>query len=59
MLRKGRGESVQDTDAARDWTEQEVRLVVADYFAMLEAELQGESYKKSEHRKALIPHLSG
>ena len=26
---------------------------------MLEAELQGESYKKSEHRKALIPLLAG
>ena len=44
---------------ARDWTEQEVRLIVADYFAMLEAELNGRAYKKSEHRKALIPHLAG
>src|SRR5271165_6682402 len=59
VLRKGDGESVQDTDATRDWTEQEVRLIVADYFAMLEAELQGEPYKKSEHRKALIPLLAG
>ena len=58
VLRKGESESVQDTDAARDWTEQEVRLIVADYFAMLEAELQGEPYKKSEHRKALIPLLA-
>ena len=56
---KGRGEILQDTDAARDWTEQEVRLIVADYFAMLEAELQGEPYKKSEHRKTLIPLLTG
>ena len=32
---------------------------MADYFAMLEAELQGEPYKKSEHRKALIPLLAG
>ena len=39
-----KGEPEQDADSARDWTEQEVRLVVADYFAMLEAELQGESY---------------
>ena len=56
---RGEGESVQDTDAARDWTEQEVRLIVADYFAMLEAELLGEPYKKSEHRKVLIPVLAG
>src|SRR5271157_4955119 len=57
--RKGESETVQDTDAARDWTEQEVRLIVADYFAMLVAELQGEPYKKSEHRKALIPSWRG
>src|SRR5262249_11129491 len=37
----------------------EVRLIVADYFDMLEAEMLGEPYKKSEHRKALVPHLSG
>ncbi len=59
VVRKGESETVQDTDAARDWTEQEVRLIVADYFAMLEAELLGEPYKKSEHRKALIPLLAG
>ena len=59
VLRKGESETVQDSDAARDRTEEEVRLIVADYFAMLEAELQGESYKKSEHRKALIPLLAG
>ncbi len=54
-----RKESVPEPEVTRDWTEQEVRLVVADYFAMLEAELNREDYKKSEHRKALIPHLSG
>ena len=59
VVRKGESETVQDTDAARDWTDQEVRLIVADYFAMLVAELQGEPYKKSEHRKALIPLLAG
>ena len=59
VVRKGESETVQDTDATRDWTEQEVRPIVADYFAMLEAELQGEPYKKSEHRKALIPLLAG
>src|SRR5947209_1697517 len=46
-------EPVEVSDTPRDWSEQEVRLIVADYFAMLEAELQSESYVKSEHRKAL------
>jgi hypothetical protein len=57
IIRKG--ESEQESDTSRDWTEQEVRLIVADYFAMLEAELSGETYRKSEHRKALIPLLTG
>jgi hypothetical protein len=59
VLRKGESEPSQDSDAARDWNEQEVRVIVADYFAMLQAELQKEPYKKSDHRKALIPLLAG
>lgn len=43
----------------KDWTEREVRLIVADYFDMLEAELREQPYKKSDHRKSLIPQLSG
>lgn len=42
-----------------DWSEGEVRLVVADYFAMLEKELLDRPLNKSEHRRALAPHLSG
>lgn len=49
----------KEPQTGKDWTENEVRLVVADYFNMLEAELLGKTYKKSEHRKALIPQLSG
>lgn len=43
--------------ARKDWTEQEVGLIVADYFDMLEAELRGKSFKKSDHRKTLAPKL--
>jgi hypothetical protein len=50
---------VRPNEYARDWNEQEVRLIVADYFAMLEAELNRENYKKSDHRNALIPLLDG
>lgn len=49
----------KEPQTGKDWSESEVRLVVADYFNMLEAELLGKTYKKSEHRKALIPQLSG
>jgi hypothetical protein len=33
--------------------------VVADYFTMLEQELLGKPYNKTQHRKALIPQLNG
>lgn len=37
----------------RSWSAFEVEAVVADYFAMLLAELRGETFSKSEHRRAL------
>ena len=54
-----KGDDEKEAQTGKDWSENEVRLVVADYFDMLEAELHGKTYKKSEHRKALIPQLSG
>ena len=54
-----KGEEEKEPQTGKDWSESEVRLVVADYFDMLEAELLGKKYKKSEHLKALIPQLSG
>lgn len=41
-----------------DWSNLEVELIVADYFSMLSKELSGQSYKKSEHRKRLLPLLN-
>ena len=49
----------KETQTGKDWSENEVRLIVADYFDMLESELLGKTCKKSEHRKSLIPQLSG
>ena len=49
----------QEPQTGRDWSENEVRLIVADYFKMLEAELLDKPFKKSDHRKALIPQLAG
>jgi hypothetical protein len=39
--------------AGEAWSEIEVGAVVADYFAMFEKELRGESYNKTEHRRNL------
>jgi hypothetical protein len=37
-----------------DWREDELDAIVADYFAMLGAELSGRPYVKSRHSKALM-----
>ena len=59
VVRKGEEAAEEEKPPHKDWTEQEVGLIVADYFAMLEAELLGKPFKKSDHRKALAPKLQG
>lgn len=57
VVNKADNQTEQRTDEA--WTENEVRLIVADYFDMLQAELLELPYKKSEHRKILLEQLLG
>lgn len=40
-----------------DWSDEELDLIVADYFAMLRAEQDGEHYVKAVHRKALMEQI--
>ena len=40
------------------WSENEVDLIVADYFNMLSAELNNENYSKAVHRRNIIPFLN-
>ncbi len=42
---------------SRDWSEDEVRIVVEDYFGMLAHELRGERYVKAEHNRAVRRRL--
>lgn len=42
----------------RDWTDQEVELIVSDYFEMLKKELMGQEYVKAYHRRSLMPQLN-
>ena len=42
---------------AADWSREEVEATVADYFAMLDAELAGIPYDKTAHRRQLLPKL--
>ena len=37
-----------------DWTDEELDLIVTDYFAMLAEEIAGRPYVKAHHREALV-----
>jgi hypothetical protein len=58
VVRKGEG-AEEEKPAHKDWSEEEVGLIVADYFTMLEKELLGKEYSKADHRRSLAPKLGG
>jgi hypothetical protein len=41
-----------------DWSAGEVTAVVEDYLEMLQAEITGQRYVKTHHRRALLPRLN-
>lgn len=43
---------------AEDWSQEEVEATVADYFNMLDKELRGQDYNKTEHRHRLSAILN-
>ena len=43
---------------AEDWSRAEVEATVADYFDMLDHEVRGQDYNKSNHRRRLAALLS-
>jgi hypothetical protein len=49
-----RARVAESDKAGTDWTDDELDLIVADYFAMLEDELAGRHYVKAQHRAALV-----
>ncbi len=50
--------ATSDRVANSDWSEAEVAATVADYLAMLMAELSGQVVNKSAHRRALLSKLN-
>lgn len=46
-----------DEKIGRPWDDAELDAIVADYFAMLKAELSGQPYVKSHHSKALMQEI--
>jgi hypothetical protein len=57
VVKKGKTAEDEEGQAGKDWSEAEVTLLVADYFAMLQKELLGQRYRKAGHRRALAPRL--
>ena len=58
VVRKRAEVTEEDPEASgrgRDWTPEEVDLVVADYFAMLAADLSGTDYSKADHKRHRVP----
>jgi hypothetical protein len=45
------------SEARRNWSKSEVEAIVADYFDMLLREIQGQPFRKSEHRRKLAREL--
>jgi len=41
-----------------DWSDAELDLIIADYFAMFSDEVKGIKYNKSAHRRKLLPLLN-
>ena len=40
-----------------DWDDDEVHIIVSDYFKMLEDEIRNKKYNKTKHRISLLPLL--
>jgi len=49
--------TAQESKERRDWTDEELNLIVADYFAMRDAEIRHEPYDKTQHRRALMGQI--
>jgi hypothetical protein len=56
VVAKAQGET--DEGTAATWSEDEVKLLVADYFDMLRLDLLGQDYNKAEHNRLLRERLT-
>jgi hypothetical protein len=50
-------EMADETKIGRHWQDDELDAIVADYFAMLAADLSGQQYVKFRHSKALMAQI--
>ena len=59
VVKKGEAAETQPENelTGKEWTDDEVRIIVASYFEMLKLELHGHAYSKAEHRQLISPLL--
>lgn len=48
----------QEPKERRNWTDEELDLIVADYFSMFQDEAIGKAYNKAEHNRLLRRHIN-
>lgn len=48
---------IREAKIGTDWSDKELYAIVADYFAMLIAELRGQPYVKATHAQALMEKI--
>ena len=53
-----KGDDQPESEGRMDWSEDEVRLIVADYFDMLRMDLNDQPFVKSDRNRALREHLN-
>jgi hypothetical protein len=46
-----------DSRSGADWSPEELKLIVDDYFSMLRDEQAGRPYSKTQHRRALMEQI--
>ncbi|MCW5680015.1 MAG: DUF3883 domain-containing protein [Xanthobacteraceae bacterium] len=46
--------TIPESGRRADWSEDELKAIVTDYFAMLQKEIAGDKYSKTQHRNALM-----
>src|SRR5689334_17388612 len=57
LISQARASVADEEKIGRPWSDDELDAIVADYFAMLTAELCGQPYVKSHHSAALMAEI--
>lgn len=57
LMNEGNVKVADENKIGKPWSDDELDVIVADYFAMLDAELHGRPYVKARHNAALMEQI--